>query len=136
MTPMNSSSVGGNKPQPPLANGGGPSGSAAATAANANATAHAANAKSLPPPQQQPQQQPIPATDLNAGPPPDVNFGQLDGADQFGNMGMEFASLEGGDVLDNFDFDSFLNPDADNGFNFDNLAFEGIPDTGGIEGAN
>lgn len=56
-------------------------------------------------------------------------FGALDGADQF--SGMDFANLDSGDVLDNFDFDSFLNNTAeDNGLGFDaNFAFG----DGGIE---
>ncbi|GIZ42283.1 hypothetical protein CKM354_000555800 [Cercospora kikuchii] len=63
---------------------------------------------------------------------PDMNnapFGALDGADQF--SGMDFANLDSGDVLDNFDFDSFLNNTAeDNGLGFDaNFAFG----DGGIE---
>ncbi len=62
---------------------------------------------------------------------PDMNsapFGALDGTDQFP---MDFANLESGDVLDNFDFDSFLNNNGDdNGLGFDaNFAFG----DGGIE---
>lgn len=40
-------------------------------------------------------------------------------------MNLDFSSLEGQDVLDNFDFDSFLNNDAgENAFAFDaNMAF-------------
>lgn len=78
------------------------------------------------PPQQQNQPQPgpgvvqPPAPDMS-GPP----FGNLDGADQFGSMNLEFAGLDGGDVLDNFDFDSFLNTGGDDGLSgFDaNFAF-------------
>jgi len=42
-------------------------------------------------------------------------------------MSLEFGNLENGDVLDNFDFDSFLNNDGgDPNFAFDaNLAFGG-----------
>ncbi|KAK4503719.1 hypothetical protein PRZ48_004634 [Zasmidium cellare] len=50
--------------------------------------------------------------DMNAGP-----FGNI-GGDDFGNM--DFADLGSGDVLDNFDFDSFLNNTGDN----DGLAFD------------
>jgi len=43
-------------------------------------------------------------------PPPDMGqpFGSLDQG-QFSDINMDFAGLDGGDVLDNFDFDSFLN---------------------------
>lgn len=55
---------------------------------------------------------------MNAAP-----FGSL-GDDQFN---MDFANLDSGDVLDNFDFDSFLNNTGDNdGLGFDaNFAFGG-----------
>lgn len=36
-------------------------------------------------------------------------------------MNLDFSNLEGPDVLDNFDFDSFLNNDAGDG----NFAFDG-----------
>lgn len=67
----------------------------------------------------------------NAGQPNDMNmppFGALDGSD---NNFMEFANLDSGDVLDNFDFDSFLNnTGGDEGLGFDaNFAFG----DGGIE---
>lgn len=58
---------------------------------------------------------------------PDMNnapFGDLNGTDQF--TGMDFANLDSGDVLDNFDFDSFLNNTGgdDTGLGFDaNFAF-------------
>lgn len=74
-------------------------------------------------------------------------FGNLDGSDvsipahkwleasvltnhvQFPGMNLDFAGLEGPDVLDNFDFDSFLNNEAgDGGFGFD--ANMGFGDTG------
>ena len=57
----------------------------------------------------------------------DINnqpFGDLSGPDQFN--GMDFANLDSGDVLDNFDFDSFLNNTGadDGGLAFDaNFAF-------------
>lgn len=52
-------------------------------------------------------------------------FGNLNG-DEF-PMNMDFANLDGGDVLDNFDFDSFLNTgDGDGMSGFDaNFAFDG-----------
>jgi len=48
----------------------------------------------------------------------------LDGPDQFG-MNLEFANLDGDNVLDTFDFDSFLNTGGDDGLSgFDaNFAF-------------
>lgn len=66
-----------------------------------------------------------PQPDMNAAP-----FGEL-GMDQFGNM--EFADLGGADVLESFDFDSFLNND-DQGMGFDaNFAFgDGPIETDGI----
>jgi hypothetical protein len=50
-------------------------------------------------------------------------FGDLGGdGTQFGNM--DFATLDSGDVLDNFDFDSFLNNNDEGGLGFDaNFAF-------------
>lgn len=66
------------------------------------------NANSQPPSAPQVQQMP----DMNAGP-----FGALQD-DQFSNL--DFANLDSGDVLDNFDFDSFLNNTGDN----DGLAFD------------
>lgn len=99
----------------------------------ANLSQNQAN-KNLPngqPPSQQQQQQQQPPQPQQL-PPPDMSgppFGSLtDPNDQFGmsGMNMDFANLEGGDVLDNFDFDSFLNTagDGDGGFAFDaNLAF-------------
>ena len=47
-------------------------------------------------------------------------FGALDGSDQgFAGMPLEFGDISGGDVLDNFDFDSFLNNDGDMSLGFD-----------------
>ncbi|KAK3115932.1 hypothetical protein LTR53_004263 [Teratosphaeriaceae sp. CCFEE 6253] len=77
--------------------------------------------------QQQPGPPPLPPQNapqaLQQPPPPppqsmlDPPFGNLD-ADGF-NIG-DFGNLEGGDVLDNFDFDSFLNTnDVDPGLGFD-----------------
>jgi hypothetical protein len=50
-------------------------------------------------------------------------FGDLGGdGTQFSNM--DFAALDTGDVLDNFDFDSFLNNNDEGGLGFDaNFAF-------------
>ncbi|RMY64574.1 hypothetical protein D0864_12316 [Hortaea werneckii] len=80
------------------------------------------------PPQQQ-QQAPPPSQDPNAGGIPSAPFGNLGGPDDgFGNMNLDFAGIDGGDVLDNFDFDSFLNTNDDgNGLGgFDaNFAFDG-----------
>lgn len=51
-------------------------------------------------------------------------FGDLGGDAQFG--GMDFAGIDSNDVLDNFDFDSFLNNNDDPGLAFDaNFAFGG-----------
>jgi hypothetical protein len=70
--------------------------------------------------------------------PPDMPpFGNLD--DNFSNINMDFANLEGGDVLDNFDFDSFLNTGADDGgLGFDaNFAFgDGLEAGGDLSGMN
>ena len=103
--------------------------------ANAQANNGQANA------QQQQQGQP---PNANAGPQPGPGgapnlmgapFGELDGADQFPGMPLDFSLSDTGDVLDNFDFDSFLNQDNDAAFGFDANIFDAI-DTGGIEGAN
>lgn len=79
------------------------------------------------PPTQPPQSQPN-AVQPPQPPPSDMGqpFGSLDGGD-FGNINMDFANLDGGDVLDNFDFDVFLNTnDNENGLGWDaNLAFGG-----------
>ena len=51
-------------------------------------------------------------------------------------MNLDFDLSNSGDVLDNFDFDSFLNQDGD-GMAFDaNFAFGGEGIGSGIEGAN
>lgn len=62
--------------------------------------------------------------------------GNLDGTDQFSNMSMEFGNLDGGDVLDSFDFDSFLNTGGDDGLSgFDaNMMFDGSIEAGGDMG--
>ena len=127
---MNPNSFGkGGQQQQQLPNGAAASGPAQA----ANAQAHNANQQqSQQAQQQQPQQQ------QNAVQPPsgmDQPFGSL-GDDHFPGMNLDFSSLEGGDVLDNFDFDSFLNNEGDGSFGFDaNLAFGDGLDAG-IEGAN
>lgn len=59
-------------------------------------------------------------------------FGSLaDANGGFQDMSMDFGPLDGGDVLDNFDFDSFLNNGEDGGMNFDNFAFDGGLEAGG-----
>lgn len=86
-------------------------------------------------PQQQPPNQPgngaqAPGPDMNG---PFGGSGNLVGDDQFGNMNMDFADpmAATGDVLDNFDFDSFLNTD-DGGLNgFDNFSFDTGLEAGG-----
>lgn len=76
-----------------------------------------------------PQQQQQSMPDVNAAP-----FGALGGDDQFN--GMDFANLDASDqLLDNFDFDQFLNQTGgDEGLGFDaNFAFgdgEGIDISG------
>lgn len=65
-------------------------------------------------------------------------FGSLGGDDLTG-MNMDFANLDGTDVLDNFDFDSFLNTnDGDPGLGFDaNFAFgDGLEAGGDFPGGN
>lgn len=76
-----------------------------------------ANAQQVPPPNQ-----------MDANAPP---FGAIDGADT--NMiNLDFGSLDNPDVLENFDFDSFLHTgDGDNGFGFDNLTFDQGVEAGG-----
>lgn len=72
------------------------------------------------------------------GQEPFGSTGNLGGDDQFSNMNlnmsMDFAdpmANTGGDVLDNFDFDSFLNTD-DGGLNgFDNFSFDTGLEAGG-----
>ena len=47
-------------------------------------------------------------------------------------MNLDFADIEVPNVLDNFDFDSFLNPDTDAAFTFDgNMNFDGGLEAGG-----
>ncbi|KAL1304543.1 hypothetical protein AAFC00_003523 [Neodothiora populina] len=61
-------------------------------------------------------------------------FGNLDGND-FSTMSLDFGNLEGPDVLDNFDFDSFLNQEASDGnFGFDaNMGFDTGLEAGGVD---
>lgn len=121
MTPMNANSFGKGQQQQQQQM---PNSQSAAAAQQANAQAHNQN-----------QQQQQNAVQPPAAGAPDMNapFGSLDNG-QFPDMNLDFT-LEGGDVLDNFDFDSFLNNDGDGGFGFDaNLAF-GDGELG-IEGAN
>ena len=92
--------------------------------------------------QQQNQQgsQPQPA----AQPPAPTNptdmsgpFGALDGSDQSFGMPLEFSNLNSDDVLDNFDFDSFLNQDNDMGLGFDaSFNFGDGIEAGGLDGTN
>lgn len=62
-----------------------------------------------------------PGPDMGMGAP----FGDLGSDGQF--SGMDFANLDTGDVLDNFDFDSFLNNNDESGIGaFDaNFTFGG-----------
>lgn len=89
--------------------------------------------------QQPPGQQPNQGGNASApGQEPFGSTGNLGGDDQFSNMNlnmsMDFAdpmANTGGDVLDNFDFDSFLNTD-DGGLNgFDNFSFDTGLEAGG-----
>lgn len=83
-------------------------------------------------PQQMPQQQQMP--DMSAGQQPFGNLGDGNGGG-FQDMNLDFGTLEGGDVLDNFDFDSFLNSGADDGgMGFDNFAFDGGLEAGADPG--
>ncbi|KAL9094025.1 MAG: hypothetical protein Q9165_003695 [Trypethelium subeluteriae] len=72
-----------------------------------------ANASQPPPAAPAPQPPPI---DANAGAP----FGDISSAD-LNNLNLDFAPLGDADVLDNFDFDSFLQPESADGpmFNLD-----------------
>ncbi|KAK4539743.1 hypothetical protein LTR36_010396 [Oleoguttula mirabilis] len=93
--------------QQPMQNGGLPGGPQAG-----QASMQQPHQQPPPPPSQDPNQQP---------------FGNLNNDDFPMNMNMDFANLDGGDVLDNFDFDSFLNTgDGDGMSGFDaNFAFGG-----------
>ena len=79
------------------------------------------NGVSQPPQQNQPQQN---ANAVQQPPQPDMGapFGSIDNGFDIGNLGsMDFSNpLDGPDVLDNFDFDSFLNTGDDGG----GLAFD------------
>ena len=63
-------------------------------------------------------------------------FGALDGSDQSFGMPLEFSNLDSGDVLDNFDFDSFLNQDNDMGLGFDASFNFGDGIEAGLDGTN
>jgi hypothetical protein len=89
--------------------------------------------------QQQPQhpQQPNQNSNGVQQPPPDMGgpfggSGNLVDNEGFGGLSMDFADVSagGGDVLDNFDFDSFLNTD-DAGMGFDFPSFDGGLEAGG-----
>ncbi|KAK0267679.1 hypothetical protein LTS16_021379 [Friedmanniomyces endolithicus] len=92
-----------------------------------------------PPPQGQPPQPP-PAQSQPVQPPPsmmDQPFGSLD-SEGFG-MNMDFGNIEGGDVLDNFDFDFFVNTnEGDPGLGIDaNFAFgDGLEAGADLQGGN
>lgn len=124
ITPMNAASFNKNQQLP--------NGQPAPTSAQANA----AQANS----QQQSQQASQNAT-ANAAqqqaPPSTVDsmapFGNLD-PDGFAGMPLDFSIGDNGDVLDNFDFDSFLNQDNEMGLNWDASVFGDAIDTGGLEG--
>lgn len=77
------------------------------TPATANATIPAAPAQ----PMQQPQNQ-MPQQDLSQNAPYDFTS-----ADN--NFNLDFSTLDSTDVLENFDFDSFLNTSNDDAFNFE-----------------
>lgn len=63
-------------------------------------------------------------------------FGALDGADQTFGMQLDFG-IEGADVLDSFDFDSFLNQDNDIGFTLGaDFGFGDGIEAGGLDGTN
>lgn len=80
------------------------------------------------PPQQAGMQQQQNPQDLGAG-----AFASMDGSDQYGNM-LEFGSLENPDVLDNFDFDAFLNTtDGDGGLTGFDHTFPSFDGVGGVE---
>ncbi|OQN96305.1 hypothetical protein B0A48_17561 [Cryoendolithus antarcticus] len=90
------------------------------------------NGAPVPQPNQQPQPNIMPQStpDMTQNQP----FGNLgDPSNGQFDIGMDFADLggTGGDVLDNFDFDSFLNNDDGSGLGFDNFAFDnGLEATG------
>ncbi|EFR02894.1 OefA protein [Nannizzia gypsea CBS 118893] len=89
------------------------------------------------PPQQQQQQQPQqqqqqmlsmqPAQGQPPAAQPGQAQGQVDPSQPFGDMGLtdnqsfnlDFSSLDNPDILENFDFDTFLNTDDQSAFNFD-----------------
>ncbi len=94
-----------------------------------------------PPPQQGQPPQTQPAQPQPVQPPPsmmDQPFGSLD-SEGFG-MNMDFGNIEGGDVLDNFDFDFFVNTtDGDPGLGIDaNFAFggDGLEAGADLQGGN
>jgi hypothetical protein len=100
-------------------------------------------------PPQQPPQQPQQA------PPPDPQaFGDMGLADVRSSLGishsfhtnvpsvasqginLDFSSLDGGDILESFDFDSFLNTDDGTAYQFDpNMGYADGVETGAADGA-
>ena len=67
------------------------------------------------------QQSQQPQADLSNSAGANHPFGNLDGGSDF-PMNMDFGNLDGPDVLDNFDFDSFLNQENE-GLSFDAAGF-------------
>lgn len=84
-------------------------------------------ATTAPTQQQQPTSAPAPIVQQ-----PDLNVGNFDLVHDSNSFNLDFSSLENPELLENFDFDSFLNTDADTtGFGFDpsNLTYP----TDGVE---
>jgi hypothetical protein len=101
---------------------------------NGQAAPAAAQANNQQQHQQSQPQQPAQSAPSNTA---DMPFGALDGSDQTFGMPLEFSNLDSGDVLENFDFDSFLNSDGDMGFGFDaSLSFGDGIEAGGLDGTN
>ena len=78
-----------------------------------------------------PNQVPPPNAAMPPNPPqmhqPDLSQPNFSDFDQPGNFNLDFSSLENSDVLENFDFDSFLNTSTEDTFNF------GDPMGGGVD---
>jgi len=107
----------------------------------ANANAPTPSSEAEPPPTPTPTAPPASAP-VPQGPPPPQQpdpaqvsaFPDMGmGADQ--NFNLDFSTLDTGDVLENFDFDSFLNTDDQAGFSFDpTLSYptDGVEATGDV----
>ena len=69
-----------------------------------------------------PNQPPPPNTAMPPNQPqmhqPDLSQPNFTDFNEAGNFNLDFSSLENGDVLENFDFDSFLNTSTEDAFNF------------------